>query len=147
VHQDPPPPSRYAALSPAIDAVIMRGLSKQPADRFPDVLAFVEALTAAVQSAALQAFEAEEPPPIRPYDAPRPVPPEPPPVEEPGRQTMRLIRKVRRRIHRGPSRLALIAVAATAAVAYFSPTARVHGVDAWHRAHSEAERLLARAAR
>ncbi len=147
VHQDPQPPSRYAALSPAVDAVIMRGLSKQPADRFPDILAFVDALTLAIETSALQALEADEPPPIRAYDAPRPVPPEPPPVEHPGRQTMRLIRKVRRRIHRGPSRLALLAVAATAAVAYFSPTARVHGVDAWHRAHSEAERLLARAAR
>ncbi len=232
VHTDPPPPSQYASLPAAVDATIMRGLAKKPGDRFPDVVAFADALAAALLDvpapsrsvdapaphlalapapdrapapapdlafapapdlafapaadlafaqapdlafaqapnialapapnvalapaadlapATLPPVEAgaprEEAAPVRAFDAPRAVPPEPPPISAPGPQTARLIRKVRRRIHRGPSRLALLAVAATAAVAWFSPTARVRGVDAWHRAHLEAERLLARAAR
>ncbi len=189
VHDDPPPPSRHAPLAPAVDAAIMRGLAKKPADRFPDVLAFAEALSAALLGlpagapaplsglpmppagapaqfggpapqvptapsdlplatgpAVSLSVLAGGPAPGRAFDAPRSVPPEPSPVSPPGRETARLIRKVRRRIHRGPSRLALLAVAATAAVAWFSPTARGRGVDAWHRAHLEAERLLARAA-
>jgi len=157
VHSDPPPPSRYAPLSPAVDAAIMRGLAKQPADRFPDVLAFAEALRQALLGAPAVSFvpaaeweadiTVDEPPPVRAYDAPRPVPPEPPPVPAPGRQTARLIRKVRRRIHPGPRRVALLAVAAAVAIAWFSPAARARGIDAWHRAHAQAQRLLGYASR
>jgi serine/threonine protein kinase len=152
VHADPPPPSRFAPLAAAVDAVILRGLSKQPADRFADVMTFAEALRAAVSAQAASPAEdvevqVEEEPPMRtiPYDAPRPVPPEPPPVAPPGRQTARLIRKVHRRIYRTPSRLALLAVAAAAATLWFSPVARTRSVDAWQRAHAEAERLIAHA--
>jgi serine/threonine-protein kinase len=167
VHAEPPPPSRYAPLGPAVDAAIMQGLAKQPAQRFPDVLAFAEALRAALLDAVAPSFapqpffaapattaeiadaslELDEPPPVRAYDAPRPVPPEPEPVPAAGRQTARLIRKVRRRIHPGPRRVALLAVVATAALAWFSPTTRARGVDAWHRAHAQAERLIASAVR
>ncbi|MES1157766.1 MAG: protein kinase, partial [Haliangium ochraceum] len=146
VHSDPPLPSHHTRLGAAVDATIMRGLAKKPVDRFPDVLAFAESLRAALFAtpvtpvATAPAPEPEIPAgvaqarpvaaqhapvgPVRAFDAPRPVPPEPPPVPAPGRQTVRLIRKVRRRIHRGPRTLALLAVAATATVLYFSPTAR-----------------------
>ena len=41
VHTDPTLPSQIVpALAPEIDAVIMRGLAKESADRYPDVLAF-----------------------------------------------------------------------------------------------------------
>jgi len=33
-----------SSVSPTVEAVVMRGLSKQPADRYPDVLAFAAAL-------------------------------------------------------------------------------------------------------
>ena len=157
VHNDPPPPSEHAAVGAAVDAAIMRGLAKRPADWFPDVLQFAETLRAAVATASATATPAdgtcivlapEDPPaPARPYDAARPVPPEPAAVEPPGQQTLRSIRKVHRRIYRGPSRLALLAVAAAAAVAWFSPGARTHGADVWHRAQTEAERLIAHAIR
>ncbi len=49
VHREPPPPtSRNSALSPRVDAVIMRGLSKDPAARWETCTAFVDALVAAI---------------------------------------------------------------------------------------------------
>jgi len=52
VHRDPPPPSsRNAALGGSVDAVIMRGLAKDPEARWESCAAFVEALTAALAGA------------------------------------------------------------------------------------------------
>jgi serine/threonine protein kinase len=49
VHREPPPPStRNEALNPRVDAVVMRGLAKNPADRWDSCSAFVEALAAAL---------------------------------------------------------------------------------------------------
>ena len=49
VHRDPPPPSsRNAGLSPSVDAVIMRGLAKDPQARWESCEAFAVALTAAL---------------------------------------------------------------------------------------------------
>src|SRR5438093_1931903 len=49
VHRYPSPPSaRHSALGPALDAVIMRGLAKNPTERWPSCGAFVEALAAAL---------------------------------------------------------------------------------------------------
>jgi len=39
-------------ISPAVDAVVMRGLSRDPADRYPDVMAFADALRDAVATPA-----------------------------------------------------------------------------------------------
>src|SRR4029077_10367167 len=53
VHRYPPPPSaRNAALSPRVDAVIMRGLAKDPAARWESCTAFVDALAAALTARA-----------------------------------------------------------------------------------------------
>src|SRR5579859_3104345 len=47
VHREPPKPSsRNPRLSPAVDAVVMRGLAKDPAARWPSCAAFTEALAA-----------------------------------------------------------------------------------------------------
>ncbi len=49
-HLNQPPPSMRAtnpAVSPALDAVVMRALAKKPDDRFPSVTAFADALRAA----------------------------------------------------------------------------------------------------
>jgi len=52
VHREPlPPSSRYPLLSAAVDAVIMRGLAKDPAARWENCTAFVEALSAALATA------------------------------------------------------------------------------------------------
>src|SRR5258706_7048179 len=49
VHRDPLPPSaRNSALNPQVDAVIMRGLARDPAARWKPATAFVDALEAAV---------------------------------------------------------------------------------------------------
>jgi serine/threonine-protein kinase len=59
VHRDPPvPSSRNTALSPRVDAVIMRGLAKDPEARWPSCAAFVEALETALEGAPAPALAA-----------------------------------------------------------------------------------------
>ena len=111
----------------------------------PPAPAVAEAPAIAVAAAGVVALGDGQP--IRAFDAPRPVPPEPPAVAAPGRQTARLIRKVRRRIHHGPRNLALLAVAAAAAVFWFSPAARARGAAVWHRAQARAEQVIGQAMR
>ena len=54
VHREPTPPSaRNAALGPEVDAVIMRGLAKDPAARWDSCTQFVDALAAALASPAV----------------------------------------------------------------------------------------------
>src|SRR6202040_791199 len=49
VHREPSPPSAHdASLGPEVDAVIMRGLAKDPAARWESCTALVEALSAAL---------------------------------------------------------------------------------------------------
>jgi len=49
VHRQPAAPSaRHSALSPQVDAVILRGLAKNPAERWESATAFVDALEAAL---------------------------------------------------------------------------------------------------
>jgi serine/threonine-protein kinase len=49
VHRDPPLPSaRNSSLNPQVDAVILRGLAKDPAARWESCTAFVDALAAAL---------------------------------------------------------------------------------------------------
>ncbi|TMC35333.1 MAG: serine/threonine protein kinase [Chloroflexi bacterium] len=51
VHRHPQPPSaRQAALGPAVDAAIMRGLAKNPTERWESCAAFVDALEDALAS-------------------------------------------------------------------------------------------------
>jgi eukaryotic-like serine/threonine-protein kinase len=54
VHREPSPPSaRDISLGPEVDAVVMRGLSKDPAARWDSCGLFVDALAAALASPAL----------------------------------------------------------------------------------------------
>ena len=162
VHTDPVLPSQIVpALAPEIDAVVMRGLAKESADRYPDVLAFASALRAAVQGGTPAPFvdPISEPPPVRtpaPVMVSQPVralPPELPPVEAidlapatmpSGRDTERLIRRVRWRMHRTPRRVALVALAAAAAFAWFSPPTRVPTRAALYRAGTQMQIMLER---
>src|SRR5438105_3012827 len=53
VHREPPAPSsRQASLSPAVDAVILRGLAKDPAARWNTCTDFVDALASALNGTA-----------------------------------------------------------------------------------------------
>src|SRR6185369_9294226 len=69
VHTDPVLPSQIVpALGVEIDSVIMRGLAKQSADRYPNVLALATALRAAITGATPTLFMPEtisDPPPVR----------------------------------------------------------------------------------
>ena len=164
VHHDPTLPSQsIPALGPEIDAVIMRGLAKESADRYPDVLAFASALRGAVQGGTPAPFvdPLSEPPPVR---TPTPVlvaepilralPFERAAPEEPidvattpvpaGRATVRLIRRVRWRMHRVPRRAALMALAAAAAFAWFSPPTRVPMRTAVQRAGTQMYMMMER---
>jgi len=53
VHREAPPPSsRQGALNAEVDQVILRGLAKNPADRWPTATSFVEALERALSDGA-----------------------------------------------------------------------------------------------
>ena len=157
VHEDPP---RALALNPALgevaDAVIMRGLAKEPGDRYADVLEFARALNAALGSApvASSADAVDDAPPVRlaAVDETATVPFEltvVPDLESearpaPGRETRRLIRRVRGRLHR-PRRLAALALlAGLCAAAWFHPVTRGPTRAGWHRLETGVSRLFAR---
>jgi eukaryotic-like serine/threonine-protein kinase len=152
VHTDPTTPSELVpALGADIDAVIMRGLAKDSADRYPNVLAFAAALRAAIEGAAPAMFSdaSSEPPPVR-TPAPvlmqtpvRALAREPQPAEPadeavalppPGRDTVRLIRRMRWRMNKTPRRVALLTLVAAATFAWFSPATRAPTRAAWQRA-------------
>ena len=49
LNETPRPPSQWAsALGAGVDVVIARGMSKRPADRYPDVMGFADALSDAL---------------------------------------------------------------------------------------------------
>ncbi len=55
----PPPPSRHRPVSPAIDAVVLRAMDKDPGRRFETVAAFRAALRLAVEAPAASPAEPE----------------------------------------------------------------------------------------
>lgn len=55
LQERPAPPTRLnASLPPQVDAIILRGLEKRRVNRYPDVLAFIEELSATLLSAGLR---------------------------------------------------------------------------------------------
>jgi serine/threonine protein kinase len=170
VHADPPPPAALVPhLGRAVDAVIMKGLAKQSAERFPSVLEFAAALRQAIEGVTLTLERAEaapfseaavtvigrmdaldatdEPPPIRVVAF------EPPTVHfdrtDPGRslaaagrRARRSIRRMKWNAYRIPRRIALLAFAAALTCAWFSPTARVTAGTVWRQAEAQAQRLV-----
>ena len=77
VHEDPPPPLAVnPALGAVVAAVIMRGLSKEPADRYPDVLEFASALRAGTGEirGAFSTDVVDDAPPVRDEAANEPAP-------------------------------------------------------------------------
>ena len=77
--QPQPPSMLNSRISPAVDAVILKALRKQPEERYPSIRAFVDAL----QQVALT-----QPVPVQPRPTPvppAPLIPPPPPQPVPGR--------------------------------------------------------------
>jgi serine/threonine-protein kinase len=169
VHADPPPPSALVPrLGPAVDAVIMKGLAKQSADRFSSVLEFAAALRRAIEAVpvtlsevgtiaqlprtveTVETFEldaTDEPPPIRLVEFEPPTLPFDRADAErssapAGRRTRRSIRRMKRTVYRIPRRVALLAFGAALTFAWFSPTARGTAETAWRRAEAQAQRLV-----
>lgn len=58
----PVPPSSVADVSPAVDAVLLRGLQPDPEDRWPDIASFVAALRSAAEGPPPTATRISEPP-------------------------------------------------------------------------------------
>ena len=58
VHNEPPPPTRYDSTLPSgVDAVLLSGLAKDPARRWPTCTELVEALEATLGGAVVEAVE------------------------------------------------------------------------------------------
>jgi serine/threonine protein kinase len=142
VHEQPPAPSEVnPAIPAAVSDVILRGLSKTAAERYPDVLAFANALRAFVEATA----SATPLPASDSFDVDmsgaRTVAAEPD-VAPPGRETRRLIRRMRWR-NRAPRRIAgLIVAAGLAALAWFHPTTRGPTRAAWGQIGGQVHRLV-----
>jgi serine/threonine-protein kinase len=163
VHTEPTPPSQLVpALGRDVDTVIMRGLAKSSDDRYPSVLAFAGALRAALQGTAPAPFSdaISEPPPVRtpipvvsaapvralPLELPGrdPIDLARPPVGPAGRDTLRLIRRMRWRLHPTRRRLAILTLAAAAGFACFSTATRTRTRAAWQRVGTEMQIMLER---
>jgi serine/threonine-protein kinase len=62
VSEDPMPPrARNPAVPPALDAVVLRALQKDPADRYQDAEQFIAALEAAMSGTYVETVYAEDP--------------------------------------------------------------------------------------
>jgi serine/threonine-protein kinase len=146
VHNEPPAPAEAnPALAGAVGDVIVRGLSKAPADRFADVLEFAAALRGAVD-ASTDAHPSAAPVATLPVDE---VTSEASMEAEliaapPGRETRRLIRRIRRK-NAAPRRiLALTFAAALATFAWFHPATRGPTRAAWDQLAGQVHRVIDR---
>jgi len=169
VHHEPLLPSQVVpAITPEIEAVIMRGLAKEQADRYPNVLAFASALRAAIQGTTPAPFvdPLSDPPPVRTpapiVVAPPPVvdalpaqpapsapdepdePIDPPPARPAGRDTVRMIRRIRWKVSKVPQRVALAALVAAAIFVWVLPGTRAASLAAWRRAGAQMHIMLER---
>jgi serine/threonine-protein kinase len=147
VHREPPAPSDVnPALEDAVSDVIVRGLSKDPDHRYADVVELAAALRAAVEKAAAAGTQASPPAPIEaapaltPIDQLAGVPPA-------GRETKRLIRRMRR-TNGGPRRLVALALAAAiAAFVWYHPSTRDQTRTAWRQLGDRVHHAIARVTR
>jgi serine/threonine protein kinase len=148
VNETPHPPSAHVPwLGPGVDAVIARGLSKRPAERYPNVTDFAEALRAAVDEIAVDRREVSRPTPESAAD----LPPQPLPwadASEPPqllveRKTLPFLRRTRSTSLGRKSGAFLLALAAGAALVWFSPAIRATARSAWRRAGAEVRKVVA----
>jgi serine/threonine protein kinase len=150
VNQTPHPPSGHAPwLGAGVDAVIARGLSKRPADRYSNVTDFAEALRGAVDEIALDRRRVSRPPLEPTSDLPPQLPllaeDSEPPLPPAERKTERFVRQTQRTSVGRRSRSVLLALAAAAALAWFSPPTRTATRSAWIQAGAGARNLVSAA--
>ena len=141
MNEAPQPPSRWAPwLGAGVDAVIARGMSKRPADRYPDVTSFADALRAAVGVIAVDRRRVPRlaSSRIRAEVVPRPAVASL--VEPPERRSQRGATSFRRR---SPSRSVALALAAAAAIVWLSPMVRTAARSAWHHGGAKVRGLVA----
>jgi serine/threonine protein kinase len=139
VNEAPQPPSqRVPMLGLGVDAVIARGMSKRPADRYPDVTSFANALRDAVGVIAVDRRRVPRTASSR-VQATLVLPSAVASlVEPPQRQSTR-----ERRAPTSGSRSVVLALAAAAAFIWFSPTARTTARAAWHQGGAKVRGMVA----
>ena len=128
-------PSHWApGLGGGVDAVIYRGMSKRPDARYPHVMAFADALRAAIELIASDRRLVPRPPW-------QPVPDQiAPPAGFAERDTLTFFRRKKKATIGWVSRAVLFALAAAVAFLWFSSAARTTVRSTWHRAISQAGR-------
>jgi len=146
VHHEPPAPAEAnPAIAGAVSDVIVRGLSKESADRFADVLEFAAALRAAVDAtmAALPSGAPEVALPVEPVTSEATMDAEL--ITEPaGRETKRLIRRIRRK-NAVPRRILALTLAAGLVVfAWFHPKTRAPTRAAWEQLAGQVRTVIDR---
>ncbi|MDX6556863.1 MAG: serine/threonine kinase PknH [Miltoncostaeaceae bacterium] len=88
----PPASGREPSLPPEVDAVLARGMAKEPGGRYPSAGLMAAELRTATLGAGAPAVAVAPPPPPPPSDPePEPAPPPPPPAPE------RIVTRARRR--------------------------------------------------
>jgi serine/threonine protein kinase len=150
VHNHPPTPVEVnPALGSAVSDVIVRGLSKESAERFADVLEFASALRVAIDATigVQPAASAEVSPVVSSVEAATPevtMDAELIAADPPGRETKRLIRRIRRKNAVPRRLLALTFAAGLVTVAWFHPKTRAPTRAAWGRVAGEVHQLIDR---
>ena len=123
--QDPPPKLSEVAsnIPPAVDDVIEKAMSKEPADRYESCREFMRALRDAGQQTVVQPAVTPAPEPVVPVVAPEPVVPEKTKVTEPTEAPERVTDK-KKAPSRGMDRrlIALLALVPVIAVVAFLMT-------------------------
>ena len=151
VHNHPPTPLELnAALGPAVSDVIVRGLAKESADRFADVLEFAAALRAAVDAttgaqlpATVEVSQVVSS--VDPVTSEATVDAELIAADPPGRETKRLIRRIRRK-NAAPRRIVALTLAAgLATFAWFHPKTRGPTRAAWGQVSGQVHQMIDRA--
>jgi serine/threonine-protein kinase len=131
------PPSHWApGLGEGVDAAICRGMSKRPDARYPHVMAFADALRAAIELIASDRRLLPRPPS---QPAPDQIAPE---AELAERDTLAFFRTKRKATVGLVSRVLLFALTAAGALVWFLPTTRTTVRATWHRATAQARRAI-----
>ena len=137
INETPQPPSRWVPwLGEGVDAVICRAMSKRPTARYPDVMAFADALRAAIELVAPDRRLVPRPPsePVSDQIAP--------PAGLAERDTLEFFRKTKMPTVGRMSRVVLFALSAAAAFVWFFPATRTTARATWHRATAHARRVI-----
>ena len=149
MNESPLPPSQLAPwLGAGVDAVIAQAMSKRSADRYSGIVAFAEALRLAIDGVAVVQRRAKAAQESGRHFERRATVPASEAVDQPRPSrrlnTAQFIRRARREIQGRKSRVILLALAAAAVFAWFSPFTRDVTRAAWHQAEAEARRAVGR---